>query len=68
MDKQFKQAMTRKAHRIVEAYKYALRTDNWKEYFQLFAAFADECEENHVDPEAFFSEKKFKSLDFSFGI
>ena len=68
MDKQFKQKMVRKAHQVIEAYKEALRTNDGKEYFQLFGKFADECEAHRIDPEVFLPEKKFTSLDFSFAI
>ena len=51
----------------MEAYKEALRTDEWREYFSLFGKFADECEETHIDPDFFLNEKKFVSLDYSFG-
>ena len=60
----------REAKLITEAYAEADRTneaEDWRNYFTLLQAFCDECEAHHVDSDVFFNEKKFVSLDYSFG-
>lgn len=68
MNKALKRVLKDRAKQVIEAYKKALMTGNYREYFTLFGAFADECEKNNIDPEAFLPEKKFVSLDYSFGL